>query len=156
MSTTYKGMDCKTGFYLYLGIQVTKQEKLTRNQVRGQVEARSQQTPYTRLNCRQWVGFYIRRVILSEKGLGVLLWHGELRIQHCCCSGSSLCCGTGSILGLGTSTCCKHGKNKNKPEKVLSYRVNVGLEREEFGGSHTMRDCCVQTGHIYTVPKLRK
>ena len=33
------------------------------------------------------------------------VWHSRLRTQHCCCSSSGLCCGTGLIPGLGTTTC---------------------------------------------------
>ena len=35
---------------------------------------------------------------------GVLLWPGELMIQHC------QCCGAGLIPGQGPFTCCGHGQ----------------------------------------------
>ena len=38
--------------------------------------------------------------------IGVLLWHSGLRIQHC------HCCGTGSVPGLGISTCHRHVRKK--------------------------------------------
>ena len=36
---------------------------------------------------------------------GVLLWHSQLSIWHCHCSGSGCCCGMGSIPCPGTFTC---------------------------------------------------
>ena len=50
----------------------------------------------------------------KKKIPGVSLWHSQLRIWHCHCSGSGHCCGMGLILGPGTSAC--HGcgqKGKN-------------------------------------------
>ena len=46
-----------------------------------------------------------------------VLWHSELKIRHCHCSDWV----TGSILGLGTSTChrCSKKKKKKKKKKIL-------------------------------------
>ena len=38
---------------------------------------------------------------------GVPLWHSRLRIQCHRCSSSGCCCGSGSVPGLGTFTCCR-------------------------------------------------
>ena len=41
-------------------------------------------------------------------------WHSRLRIQHCYSCGTGHNCSTGSIPGLGTSTCCWcRGEKKN-------------------------------------------
>ena len=40
---------------------------------------------------------------------GVLWWRSGLRIQHCDCSNSGYCCGSGSIPGPGSFTCHGHG-----------------------------------------------
>ena len=45
---------------------------------------------------------------------GVVCWHSVLRIWCCHCSGSSCCCGNGSVPGPGTSTCCGRGQQTNK------------------------------------------
>ena len=54
-------------------------------------------------------------VQLQTNGHGVLLWCSGLRIYNCHCSHSSHCCGAGSVPGLGTSTCHRHGQNPPKP-----------------------------------------
>ena len=43
---------------------------------------------------------------VKKEFLRVPRWPSGLRIQHC------LCCGMGSIPGLGPSTCCGQGQNK--------------------------------------------
>ena len=47
--------------------------------------------------------------------LGVLLRCRGLRIWHCQCSSSGHCCGTSSVPGPGTSTCC--GCSSPSPKK---------------------------------------
>ena len=42
------------------------------------------------------------------------MWCTELRTQHCHCSGSSCCCGTGWSSRPGTSTCPRHSQNQNQ------------------------------------------
>lgn len=42
------------------------------------------------------------------------LWNSWLRISHCHCSGSGLCCGAGSVPDSGTSACWGHGHKKKK------------------------------------------
>jgi len=46
--------------------------------------------------------------------IGVPWWLGRLKIQCCHCCGSGRCCGSDSVLGPGTSTCSRHGQEKNK------------------------------------------
>ena len=58
---------------------------------------------------------YETKILLFKKTLGVPLWCRGLRIRwyHCC--DLAHYCGSGSVPGLGTSTCCGHGqKIKNK------------------------------------------
>ena len=51
---------------------------------------------------------------------GVPLWCSRLRIQHCYCSSSSHCYGSGSIPDPGTSTCCRCSQK----EKIMSVKLN--------------------------------
>ena len=79
------------------------------------------------------------RVLNEEREAGVPLWHSRLRIWHCHCSSLDHCCGSGSILGLGTSICHGHSpKNKTKQKKereklygiviIKNQRINTGLD----------------------------
>ena len=73
-------------------------------------------------------------------GRGVPLWCSGLRIWSCHCSSSGHCCGTGSILGPGTFTCCRHGQNlfvcfcfflkkNNNSRKGMGARSSGGVRR---------------------------
>ena len=46
-------------------------------------------------------------------------WFCRLRIQHCHCCGSSHCCGISSVPGPGTSTCRRHGQNKQTDKNCV-------------------------------------
>ena len=61
------------------------------------------------LNVKEWPS----KVNFKNARIGVPLWLSGLRIPHChcCCSGYS--CVTGSVPGLGTSTCWRHSQKKN-------------------------------------------
>ena len=48
---------------------------------------------------------------------GFPCWPNRLRIQHCHCSSSGHCCGTGLIPGQGTSACCRRGQKKPKQQQ---------------------------------------
>ena len=45
-----------------------------------------------------------------KESMEVPLWHSGLSTWHCHCRRSGCCCGTGSVPGPGTSTCCGYGQ----------------------------------------------
>ena len=61
------------------------------------------------------------RGLIKNIGLGIPLWHSELRIQHCYCSSSGHCCGMGWIPGQGTPTCPETAKKKKKSVLVWLF-----------------------------------
>ena len=65
--------------------------------------------------------------------VGVLLWCSRLKIQHCHCRGLGCCCGTSSILGLGTSICygcCQ--KKISSPGSCVSCGWSYKLTRSGY------------------------
>ena len=70
--------------------------------------------------------------------LGISLWHSRLRIWHCCSCGTSCNCGTGSILGLGISTCHRHlPPQKNSTSRFPLYRNTTVFSILNFNPSIT-------------------
>ena len=60
------------------------------------------------------------------------LWHSGLRIQHCHCNSLGCCCGMGSVPGLGTSACLRHGQKK-KGKKRLQRNIFIILNSYILG-----------------------
>ena len=52
---------------------------------------------------------YQNHLLLIKVQIGVPLWYSGLRTQHCHCSTSGKCCGTGSIPGPEPYICHKCG-----------------------------------------------
>ena len=50
-------------------------------------------------------------------------WHSRLRIWHCHCSGLGSCCGVGSVLGTGTSSCCGHNQKLKKNLQIFPCKI---------------------------------
>ena len=59
-------------------------------------------------------------IFIRIKSSSFLRHQGLLRTQCCPSSSWGHCCGTGSIPGPGTSTCCGHGQNKVQPPIISS------------------------------------
>ena len=85
----------------------------------------------------------------TQRG-GVPLWCSGLRIWCCQCSSLDHCYGLGSILGPGTSTCCRGRKGGREEEregkKLLTHATTwVALkcimlsENSQSQRSHTLR-----------------
>lgn len=55
--------------------------------------------------------------------LGVLLWHGDLRIWPSHCSSLGHGCGTGLTTGPGISACHKHSQNKK--QKISFFQIKL-------------------------------
>ena len=68
------------------------------------------------------------------------LWNSWLRISHCHCSGSGLCCGAGSVPDSGTSACWGHGHKKKKKKKNLLFN------QKEMGVVH----CFEKLSYLHT------
>ena len=60
----------------------------------------------------------------------------RLRIQHCLCRCSGSCCGTGLILGLGTSTCSRCCQKKEKRKKRKGKKVHSGRSENQYCRDH--------------------
>ena len=69
------------------------------------------------LKMAQMVNFMLHVFTKIKKmHMGVPWWLSRLRIQCCHCSSSGCCCGRGSTLGPGTSTC--HGRGPKDALKI--------------------------------------
>ena len=75
-----------------------------------------------------------RNSMFYQQEKGVPLRHSGLRIQCCHCSSLGCCCHTGSISGLGTSTCHRCGPRKTKVagRKVLSFTQGITCRIQSF------------------------
>ena len=86
--------------------------------------------------------------------VGVLLINSRLKIWHCHCSCPGCCFDAGSVPGLGTSACSRHGKKKKKKVEYLamdskchgcsccSYSVVLVVAASWIGGMTTVSRCC--------------
>lgn len=57
------------------------------------------------------------------RDLGVLLWHSELRVWHCHCSGLGL------IPGQGTYVCCRYSQKGGGEGERSSKIINTEQDR---------------------------
>lgn len=114
--------------------------------------------PYLGLYGRYWGNTYYRvtELILLIYALGsvlyirkncpgALLCCSRLRIWHGHGSTLGHCCGLSSFPGAGTSTCCRHGKNKYIEIKV-SKKKKKEKETEVWGSSVTCAGSRSQEG----------
>ena len=70
------------------------------------------------------------------------MWCSELKIRHGHCSSSGCCCGTGLILGPGTSTC--HGKKKKKKCMEADFsRVHIFENKVQNIDKRVYESLCV-------------
>lgn len=73
------------------------------------------------------------------------LWNSWLRISHCHCSGSGLCCGAGSVPDSGTSACWGHG-HKKKKKNLLFNQKEMGVvhcfEKLSYLHTHSQFSMC--------------
>ena len=81
----------------------------------------------------------------SFRSRGVLLWCSGLGIWCCHWRSAGGCCGTSSIPGLGTSTCCGHSQKKKSNcwfisafcKMCLGASTNLeGFREENVWGGH--------------------
>ena len=96
---------------------------------------------HRQIPCRVAADLPLVRTAMS----GVLLGHSRLRIWWCHCSSLGHCCGTRSMLGLGTSTGRGHGQKK----------IAVSFKHSKMRSACTRRQCSLPKTAVCKGAELR-
>ena len=80
--------------------------------------------------------------------LWIPCWVSSLRIWCCHCFGSSCYCGTGLILGLGTSTCCRWDKKKKKKKTQKTPNIYTYTHTYVYTYIHIHTHICIYVQNV--------